>query len=57
MRGRVDKVLPNRGDFDYIHVDFNGNGGILGIIEGMEVSAYWVMVILFWVICLLGDYL
>ncbi len=32
-RGQILKCLPEQGQFDYVHIDFNGVGGFAHIIE------------------------
>jgi len=32
-KGLIWKCLPNDGDFNYVHIDFNGTGGFAHIIE------------------------
>ncbi len=32
-RGNISKSVPSKGQFSYIHIDINGEGGIAHIIE------------------------
>jgi hypothetical protein len=32
-RGNIGKVVPNKGQFSYVHIDINGEGGFAQIIE------------------------
>ena len=32
-RGNVQKCMPTRGKFSFVHIDFNGEGGVAHLIE------------------------
>lgn len=32
-RGNIGKAVPNKGQFSYVHIDINGEGGFAQIIE------------------------
>jgi hypothetical protein len=36
-RGNIQKCLPSKGSFNFVHVDLNGEGGIAHLIEDSRV--------------------